>query len=197
MEQFSRNLYNLNEWLLLQFFRVVTGFKFAFNPDLKKIFLISIGDVEPEKLEIAQNQIAAEFGIQSEILNEKIEFQKAVRGDFLNTAYMTVKLDANLKRDKKEAIMGITNYWLVPTQFLLSRVIHLFNPILGITYLIPGICFLTTLDGYLRKDLVEFAAKHEVGHLLGMHGYPLMGLQKTKNPNQDSSKNREKQKNPQ
>jgi hypothetical protein len=182
VEQFSRELYNLNEWMLMRFFRVITGFKFAFNPDLKKIFLISIGEVEAEKLEIAQNQMAAEFGVQSEILNEKIEFQKAVRGDFLNTAYMTMKLDKLIKRDQKEALMGITNYWLVPTQFLLSRVIHLFNPILGITYLIPGICFLTTLDGYLRKDLVEFAVKHEVGHLRGLHGYPLIWLQRKKAP---------------
>jgi len=186
MEQFSRELYNLNEWLLLRFFRVITGFKLAFNPDLKKVYLISIGDVEAEKLEIARDQMAAEFGIQSEILNEKIDFQKAVRGDFLNTAYMTMKLDKSIKRDKKEAILGITNYWLVPTQFLFSRIIHLFNPILGITYMIPGICFLTTLDGYLRKDLVEFAVKHEVGHLLGMHGYPLMWLQKRQNPTRDN-----------
>jgi hypothetical protein len=186
MEQFSRELYNLNEWMMMRFFRVITGFKLAFNPDLKKVNLISIGDIEAEKLEIARDQMAAEFGIQSEILKEKIDFQKAVRGDFLNTAYMTVKLDKSIKRDKKEAIMGITNHWLVPTQFLLSRVIHLFNPILGITYLIPGICFLTTLDGYLRKDLVEFAVKHETAHLLGMHGYPLAWLQKTKKPNRDS-----------
>ncbi|MDD1777168.1 MAG: hypothetical protein LUQ65_03295 [Candidatus Helarchaeota archaeon] len=182
MEQFSRELYNLNEWMMMRFFRVISGFKLAFNPDLKKVYLISIGDVEAEKLEIAQDQMAAEFGIQSEILNEKIEYQKAVSGDFLNTAYMSHKLNKSIKREKTEALMGVTNYWLVPNQFLLSRIVHLFNPILGITYLVPGICFLTTLDGYLRKDLVEFAAKHEAGHLLGMHGYPLMWLQKKKEP---------------
>jgi len=188
VEQLYRNLYNWNEWLLLRFFRVITGVKLAFNPDLKEAYIVPIGEVKEDKLEIAQNQMESEFGIQGEIVTENIDVKKTVRGIFLNTAAMTIKLNKNITRPKETAIIGITNYLLVPTNFFVSQIIHFFNPILGITYLVPGICFLTTLDSLtkldeqIRKDLVEFAVKHEVGHLLGMHGYPLKWLQKTKDP---------------
>jgi len=188
MDQLYRELYNWNEWLLLRFFRVITGLKLAFNPDLKEIYLIPIGKINENKLEVAKNQMANEFGIRGEILTEKIEFKRALRGAFLNTTYMSMQLHKNISRPKEIAILGITNYLLVPTNFLVSRIIHLFSPILGITYLVPGICFLTTLesltklDDQLRKEFIEFAVKHEVGHLLGMHGYPLKWLQKSKEP---------------
>ncbi|HUY00257.1 MAG TPA: hypothetical protein VMV49_11920 [Candidatus Deferrimicrobium sp.] len=41
-----------------------------------------------------------------------------------------------------------------------------------VTYLVPGICYVTTLKGYLKENLIRFVVKHEVGHLLGKHGYP-------------------------
>jgi len=84
VEQLYRELYNWNEWLLLRFFRVITGLKLAFNPNLKEIYLIPIGKVNENKLEVAKNQMANEFGIRGETLTEKIEFKKAVRGAFLN-----------------------------------------------------------------------------------------------------------------
>ena len=81
--------------------------------------------------------------------------------------------------------MAVTKYWLAPTSFLISRIVHSILPILGITYIKDGICFLTTLNRLLPEELLKFAAIHEVGHLLGKHGYPLSWLKKDK-PNTQS-----------
>lgn len=173
MEKFSLDLYNLNEWLLLRLFRVITGFKLAFNPHLKNIRLMPIANVQENLLTLIQTQVNDEFGIHVETFPSPLDYPRAFAGRYLNVSYLANKLNQSIPRDKDTALLGISNYWLTPTPFLLSRIIHTFYPILGITYLAWGICFLTTLQGLLKTNLLQFAVKHEVGHLLGLHGYPL------------------------
>ncbi|NVM27994.1 MAG: hypothetical protein HWN65_04045 [Candidatus Helarchaeota archaeon] len=180
MERLTRNLYNLNEWALLRLFRVVTGLKLAYNPDLKKIHLITLDAVEDDILQMISGLIIDEFEIEIELLSEKIDYRKAIRGRFLNTSRMTRKLKKAIPQEKTSAIMVVTNHWLAPTGLLISRVLHTVFPILGITYLLDGICFVTTLNGHLPTDLIQFGTVHEVGHLLGLHGYPLTWLKKKK-----------------
>ena len=180
MEKISIDFYNLSEWLLLRLFRVVTGFKLAFNPNLEKIYLLTLDIVKENLLEIVQTQITNEFNIQVELLNEQIDYKSANWGMFLDTSRLTTKMNKIISREKEVALMGVTNYWLSPSSLLISRIFHAFNPLLGITYLVPGICFLTTLNEKLPIHLLQFAAKHEVGHLLGKHGYPLRWLHKKK-----------------
>ncbi len=184
MEKFNRDLYNLNEWLLLRFFRVVTGLRLAFNPNLETIYLVNIDEVQANTIEIIQNQVSDEFGVQIQQIQQIIDHKKAVRGSFLNTSHLTLKLNDQISRDKGIAIMAVSNYWLAPTNLLISRIFHSFQPLLGITYLVYGICFITTLNGKLPEELIRFAAIHEVGHLLGKHGYPLEWLLKRKKSNQ-------------
>ncbi|MFX1295919.1 MAG: hypothetical protein ACFFD2_13845 [Promethearchaeota archaeon] len=176
MEKFSFQLYNLNEYLLLRFFRIITGFKLAFNPDLEKIYLIPLDTVKEFIIKIIKNQIFDEFGIEVISTNKQIDYSGTVRGNFINTSRLARKFKKVVSHDKSAALMSISNYWLSPTNFLISRIIHTFQPILGITYLKWGICFLTTLQEHLPKNFIQFAAVHEVGHLLGKHGYPLQWL---------------------
>ncbi|NVM52605.1 MAG: hypothetical protein HWN66_02795 [Candidatus Helarchaeota archaeon] len=181
MEKFAPDLYNMSEWALLRLFRVVTGLKLVYNPDLKRISLITLDDVEDAIIETISDLVSAEFEIQIEPVGKPIEYRNSTRGHFLNTSRLTSKLKKILPSDKETALMVVTNYWLSPTPFLLSRILHTIFPILGITYLLDGICYVTTLDGRLTKELIQFAAIHEVGHLLGLHGYPLTWLRKKKN----------------
>lgn len=187
MQQLSRDLYNLNEWALLRMFRVVTGVKLAYNPELKNLHLLPFGNVEPATVELISELISNEFGLQIETLNTKVEYRAAIRGRFINTSRMNLKLKKITPDDKTTAIMGVTNYWLAPTSFLISQILHTVFPILGITYLIDGICFVTTLNGLLTNDFIEFAAIHEAGHLLGLHGYPLKWLRAKRKRQQSGS----------
>jgi len=182
MEHFPLQLYNMNEWLLLRLFRVVTGIKLAYNPNLQTVCLVHLDEVEPNFLELVQTQISSEFGLSVESLKEEIDYKRAVRGRFINTSYLARKFN-KIQRDKSVALMGITNYWLAPNNLFLSHVLHTIFPILGITYILWGISFLTTLNGKLPTDFFEFGAVHEVGHLLGKHGYPLRWLQQRKKQN--------------
>lgn len=179
MEKFSLDLYNLNEWLLMRMFRVITGVKASFNPNLEKIYLFSVDNVKEEIMQLVEDQISDEFGIHVKPLNFSTDYKKMLRGKFVNTSRLSMKLK-DASREKDAAIMGVTNFWLVPTNFLTSRILHSFSPILGITYVMWGICFLSTLTGNLKKEIIQFSTKHEVGHLLGKHGYPLAWLQKKK-----------------
>ncbi len=180
MEHLPQQLYNLNEWLLLRLFRVFTGVKLAFNPDLDQIYLVPIDDIDETQINLVQNQVSEEFGIQVDLLHEKLDYKKIVRGNFISTTRLALKFDRKIARDKSIALIGISNYWLAPTTLLISRFIHRIYPILGITYMIPGISFLTTLKGNITPDYLEFAAIHEVAHLIGKHGYPLHFLQNRK-----------------
>ncbi|HUX99234.1 MAG TPA: hypothetical protein VMV49_06735 [Candidatus Deferrimicrobium sp.] len=107
MEQISLELHNLNEWLLLRLIRFVTGLKLAYNPDLKRIYILTLDQVEEGVRELIKQQIIDEFKIPVEILDKQIDYQKAVRRNFLNTSYTTRKLDQLISRDKDSAIMGI------------------------------------------------------------------------------------------
>ncbi|MHA1145682.1 MAG: hypothetical protein ACTSRW_13155 [Candidatus Helarchaeota archaeon] len=163
----------------MRLFHVVTGLKPAFNTHLKKIYLISLNEVKNESLDLIRKTIEDEFDISVEDLHQDISFQRFLRGIFLNTSGLARKFK-KIPREKGIALMGATNYWLVPTYSMFSRIIHSFQPILGVSYVMWGICFVSTLSGKIKPDYLQFAAKHEVGHLLGKHGYPLSWLQKAK-----------------
>jgi hypothetical protein len=187
MERLPQQLYNLNEWLLLRLFRVFTGLKLAFNPDLEQIYLVPIDDIDDAQIDLVQNQISEEFGLQVDLLHEKVDYEKIIRGNFISTTRLALKFEREITRDKSIALIGISNYWLAPTTLLISRFIHRIYPILGITYMVLGISFLTTLKGKITPDYLEFAAIHEVGHLMGKHGYPLHLFQKKKKTNASPS----------
>ncbi|TFF87663.1 MAG: hypothetical protein EU549_04340 [Promethearchaeota archaeon] len=160
----------------MELFKVITGSKIAYNPDLKKVLLLPLNEIKESTIEIIKKQLYEEFKIETEVLDTEIESKRAIDGGFINTAYLSRELERKISYNKSIAIMGISKYWLSPTGLLLSRIIHTFSPIIGLTYLESGICVLTTLKGKIPKHLLKFAIIHEVGHLLGKHGYPLRWL---------------------
>ncbi|TFF86487.1 MAG: hypothetical protein EU551_01305 [Promethearchaeota archaeon] len=186
MEDWLMNLYNFNEWALMKLVQVVTGNKLTYNPELKKIILICIDDIKEENLDIIKKQIFNEFGIQTDIKTEKFDLKHAISGKFINTYEIAKKVEKEIQYDKSTAIMIITKNFLTPNRFLLSRIIHFLAPILGITYLIQGICILTTLNDKMPQRILKFVVIHEVGHLLGKHGYPLEWLRRQKKTRNES-----------
>lgn len=169
MEDF--NLYNISEFLLHQLIYIVSGVKLKYSDELEKIILVPLEDNE-QYIEWAKSAIENEFSLKVEINKNLRNKIKLSNSSFFILTKILKDLDSYTE-DKKTGIILITKKpILVRDQFLL-RIVHSIFPILGIAYLIPGVCAVTTFQDRIPKNIFNHTVSHEIGHLIGKHGYPI------------------------
>ncbi|MFX1450332.1 MAG: hypothetical protein ACFFCM_05795 [Promethearchaeota archaeon] len=171
---FNNFLYNFSEYALSSLFRVITGIKIRYSDKLEEIRIYQLEEKDPNILNSIQDKIWNEFNIKTKIMPDIIEIPKNIRrGNFLVTTDATRILNDQIERPKDTALLFITKYGITPFPFLTTRILQTIFPILGTSYILYGICFVTTFNDRLQKEIIDYAAIHEIGHLLGKHGYPI------------------------
>lgn len=171
---FNNFFYNLSEYALSRLFRVITGVNLKYREKLDEIWIYKLEDKDPEILKSIEEKIWKDFNIETKIMPDIIELpQKARRGNFLNTTEAARIIDEKVERPKGTALLCVTKFGITPVPFLVIRIMQSLFPILGTSYILYGVCFITTFNEKLNQDIINYAAVHEIGHLLGKHGYPL------------------------
>ena len=169
MEGFS--LYNISEYLLHQLIYVVSGVKLKYSDNLETIILAPL-DVNEHYVEWAKLAIEKEF-------NLKVKISRKLRDKFPipnKSHFILRKLLKDLKfyeQDKTTGLIFITRKRILLRDRLMLRVLHSVFPILGVAYIIPGVCVVTTFENRMPKNTFDHTISHELGHLLGKHGYPI------------------------
>ncbi|MHA1380063.1 MAG: hypothetical protein ACTSRG_16955 [Candidatus Helarchaeota archaeon] len=171
---FNNFLYNFSEYALSRLFYVVTGIKLKYRDKLDEIWIYKSEDISPKTIDLIKEKIWNDFKINTKLISEKIEIPRRIRrGNFLITTETARIINDKIERPNGIALFFITKQALTPFPFLFSRIMQTIFPILGASYIMYGICFITTLNNRLNQSIINYAAVHEIGHLLGKHGYPL------------------------
>jgi len=171
---FNNFFYNLSEYALSRLFRVITGIELKYREKLDEILIYPLDETSPKIMNIVKEKIWHDFEINVTIMSEIIELPpKVMRGNFIITTDAARIIDEKIKRPEGTAILCVTKYAITPLPFLFTRIMQTIFPILGTSYILYGICFITTLKERLPQKILEYAATHEIGHLLGKHGYPV------------------------
>ena len=171
---FNNFLYNFSEYALSSLFRVITGIKIRYSEKLEEIRIYQLEEKDPNILNSIQDKIWNEFNIKTKIIPDIIDIPKNMRrGNFLITTDAARILNDKVERPKETALLFVTKYGITPFPFLTTRILQTIFPILGTSYILYGICFITTINDRLQKEIIDYAAIHEIGHLLGKHGYPI------------------------
>ena len=165
------NLYNISEYLLHQLIYIVSGVKVKYSDNLEKIILVPLENNE-QYVEWAKEAIKNEFSLKVEV-NEKILDKLTIP----KRSYFIVKKLLNdlesFKEDTTTGIIFITKKNILMRDRIMLRLFHSIFPIMGIAYLIPGVCAVTTVQDRIPKKAFNYTVSHEIGHLLGKHGYPV------------------------
>ena len=168
----SLNLYNISEYLLHQFIYIVSGVKVKYADELKKIILIPVEDDLEKYINWAKEEIEKEFSINVEIDKEIKKELKIPKRTFLVVKRLLRKLKS-YNSDKDTAVIIVTRKRILLNDRLLLRIMHSVFPILGIAYILPGVCAVTTFFDRMPQNIFNHTVSHEVAHLLGKHGYPV------------------------
>ncbi|MFX0133704.1 MAG: hypothetical protein ACFFDN_08675 [Candidatus Hodarchaeota archaeon] len=171
---FNNFLYNFSEYALSSLFRVITGIKIRYREKLDEIWIYQLEEKDTKTLNSIEDKIWKEFKIKTKLMPDIIEIPKKVRrGNFIVTTDAARIVNDKIERPKDTALLFITKYAITPFPFLTTRILQTIFPILGASYILYGICFITTFNERLQQEIIDYAAIHEIGHLLGKHGYPL------------------------
>ncbi|MHA1298767.1 MAG: hypothetical protein ACTSO9_04905 [Candidatus Helarchaeota archaeon] len=170
---FNNFWYNLSEHTLSRLFYVVTGINLKYRDSLDEIWIYQLEEIDPNILKEIKEKIWNDFKIKTKEIQEKIEIpKKAKRGNFIITSEVARIINERIEKPNVVAILCISKKAITPFPFLFTRIIQTIFPILGASYIMFGICFITTYNDKLPQNIINYAAVHEVGHLLGRHGYP-------------------------
>jgi hypothetical protein len=171
---FNNFLYNLSEYTLSRVFRAITGVKLRYKDQLDEIWIYQLEQIDSKILKSVQDKIWDEFKIKTKAMTDILEVPKDFkRGNFIITTNAARMIDKQIERPKETGLLCVTKYALTPFPFLIARIVQTIFPVLGASYILYGICFITTFNDRLHQDIIDYAAVHEIGHLLGKHGYPL------------------------
>ena len=165
------NLYNISEYLLHQLIYIISGVNLKYSENLQKIVLVPLEDND-QYVEWAKSAIEKEFSLTVEINKKLKERLKIPKQSF----FIVQKLLHDLKTfkdDKTTGVIFITKKRILIRDRIMLKLIHSIFPILGIAYIIPGVCAVTTFQDRIPKRIFNYTVSHEIGHLLGKHGYPV------------------------
>ncbi len=168
----SLNLYNISEYLLHQFIYVVSGVKIKYADELKKIILIPIEENLEKYVDWAREEIKKEFSIPVEIDTEIKKELQVPRRTFLVVRRFLRKLKS-YNSEKETGIILITRKRILLNDRIWLRLVYSVFPILGVAYINPGVCAVTTFSDQMPQNVFNHTVSHEIAHLLGMHGYPV------------------------
>ena len=170
----ERGIYYTAERLLLGSFENLTGVRLGMK-NLKRVKLIPFGSGLDEYILHIEKKLAKEFGLEVEVIGRRSVPRELVEwGSHVFVPYTAKFLLKEVGRAENSAILGVTGYQLsiLPPLWSVRQLYH-FHAILGISMPYYGVVLVTTLNDTLpTKSLVE-TSMHEIGHLMGKHGYPL------------------------